>query len=209
MLAKFMVVSLSEQLTAVMVTGLFYEELIAFSRRNTTSLFFTTTPTVNWSDGRHCGSSPVFPGAERGCVEFNSLPKHNGLPERESVSAWVIREVVKHLKLLKSNMDYGMFLPLQKSSHCSHHRGPVLCGDHPRGYERSAVMCSVTAYVPLMEVPKPEATMFVWALVPESFTSSEVFAVELVKRSGVLVHRQRLVRPERAMRMALVQDERN
>ena len=36
------------------------------------------------------------------------------------------------------------------------------------------------------KIPKPEATMFVWAPVPESFTSSEEFAVELVKKSGVL-----------------------
>ena len=37
------------------------------------------------------------------------------------------------------------------------------------------------------KIPKPEATMFVWAPIPEAFTSSEAFAVELVKRSGVLV----------------------
>lgn len=51
--------------------------------------------------------------------------------------------------------------------------------------------------------------MFVWAPVPESFTSSEEFAVELVKKSGVLVTPGSAFGPsgEGYVRMALVQDE--
>ena len=51
--------------------------------------------------------------------------------------------------------------------------------------------------------------MFVWAPIPESFTSSEAFAVELVKRSGVLVTPGSAFGPagEGHVRMALVQDE--
>ena len=49
----------------------------------------------------------------------------------------------------------------------------------------------------------------VWAPIPEAFTSSEAFAVELVKRSGVLVTPGSAFGPagEGHVRMALVQDE--
>ena len=56
---------------------------------------------------------------------------------------------------------------------------------------------------------KPEATMFVWAKIPEKFTSSEKFAMELVERTGVLVTPGSAFGPsgEGHVRMALVQDD--
>ena len=51
--------------------------------------------------------------------------------------------------------------------------------------------------------------MFGWGPIPESFTSSEAFAVELVKRIGVLVKPGSAFGPagEGHVRMARVQDE--
>ena len=56
---------------------------------------------------------------------------------------------------------------------------------------------------------KPEATMFVWAKIPEKFTSSEKFSMELVERTGVLVTPGSAFGPsgEGHVRMALVQDD--
>ena len=118
-------------------------------------------------------------------------------------------EVVKHLKLLKSNMDYGMFLPLQKAAIAAI-TGDQSCVETTRAaYEkRRDVLCDGLSAIG-WKFPKPEATMFVWAPIPESFTSSEAFAVELVKRSGVLVTPGSAFGPagEGYVRMALVQDE--
>ena len=36
------------------------------------------------------------------------------------------------------------------------------------------------------DVPDSEGTMFVWAPIPEKFTSSEEFCMELMERSGVI-----------------------
>ena len=59
------------------------------------------------------------------------------------------------------------------------------------------------------DMDRPEATMFVWARIPEGFTSSEAFAMELVERAGVLVTPGSAFGPsgEGHVRMALVQDE--
>ena len=51
--------------------------------------------------------------------------------------------------------------------------------------------------------------MFVWAEIPEKFTNSEKFAMELVERTGVLVTPGSAFGPsgEGHVRMALVQDD--
>ena len=207
--AKFMVVSYPNNPTAVMAPDSFYEELIAFAKKYDIIVLHDNAYSELVFDGRHCGSFLRFPGAKEVGVEFNSLSKTYGLAGARIGFCVGNPEVVKHLKLLKSNMDYGMFLPLQKAAIAAI-TGDQSCVETTRAaYEkRRDVLCDGLSAIG-WKFPKPEATMFVWAPIPESFTSSEVFAVELVKRSGVLVTPGSAFGPsgEGYVRMALVQDE--
>ena len=207
--AKFMIVSYPNNPTAVLAPDSFYEELIAFAKKYDIIVLHDNAYSELVFDGRHCGSFLRFPGAKEVGVEFNSLSKTYGLAGARIGFCVGNPEVVKHLKLLKSNMDYGMFLPLQKAAIAAI-TGDQSCVETTRAaYEkRRDVLCDGLSAIG-WKFPKPEATMFVWAPVPESFTSSEVFAVELVKRSGVLVTPGSAFGPsgEGYVRMALVQDE--
>ena len=207
--AKFMVVSYPNNPTAVMAPDSFYEELIAFAKKYDIIVLHDNAYSELVFDGRHCGSFLRFPGAKEVGVEFNSLSKTYGLAGARIGFCVGNPEVVKHLKLLKSNMDYGMFLPLQKAAIAAI-TGDQSCVETTRAaYEkRRDVLCDGLSAIG-WKFPKPEATMFVWAPIPGSFTSSEVFAVELVKRSGVLVTPGSAFGPsgEGYVRMALVQDE--
>ena len=49
-------------------------------------------------------------------MEFNSLSKTYGLAGARVGFCIGNKEVVKNLSNLKSNMDYGMFLPVQKAA---------------------------------------------------------------------------------------------
>ena len=49
-------------------------------------------------------------------MEFNSLSKTYGLAGARIGFCVGKHEVVEKLKTLKSNMDYGMFLPIQKEA---------------------------------------------------------------------------------------------
>ena len=49
-------------------------------------------------------------------MEFNSLSKTYGLAGARIGFCLGNREVVEKLSTLKSNMDYGMFLPVQKAA---------------------------------------------------------------------------------------------
>ena len=207
--AKFMIVSYPNNPTAVLAPDSFYEELIAFAKKYDIIVLHDNAYSELVFDGRTCGSFLRFPGAREVGVEFNSLSKTYGLAGARIGFCVGNPEVVKHLKLLKSNMDYGMFLPLQKAAIAAI-TGDQSCVETTRAaYEkRRDVLCDGLSAIG-WKFPKPEATMFVWAPIPESFTSSEVFAVELVKRSGVLVTPGSAFGPsgEGYVRMALVQDE--
>ena len=63
-----------------------------------------------------CGSFLRFPGEKEIGVEFNSLSKTYGLAGARIGFCFGNSQVVARLKLLKSNMDYGMFLPIQAAA---------------------------------------------------------------------------------------------
>lgn len=106
-------------------------------------------------------------------------------------------------------MDYGMFLPIQKAA-IEAITGDQSCVAETRAaYEhRRDVLCDGLNGIG-WTIKKPEATMFVWAKIPEKFTNSEKFAMELVERTGVLVTPGSAFGPsgEGHVRMALVQDD--
>lgn len=207
--AKFMVVSYPNNPTTVMAPDSFYKELVAFAKKYDIIVLHDNAYSELVFDGKHCGSFLQYPGAREVGVEFNSLSKTYGLAGARIGFCVGNEEVVSHLKMLKSNMDYGMFLPLQKAAVAA------ITGDQEcvkatcAAYEkRRDILCDGLKAIG-WDMEKPEATMFVWAPVPAGFESSEEFAVELVERCGVLLTPGSAFGPsgEGHVRMALVQDE--
>lgn len=207
--AKFMIVSYPNNPTAVMAPDSFYEELVAFAKKYDIIVLHDNAYSELVFDGKHCGSFLQFPGAREVGVEFNSLSKTYGLAGARIGFCVGNKEVVSHLKTLKSNMDYGMFLPIQQAAIVAI-TGDQSCVAVTRSaYEkRRDVLCDGLNAIG-WKMKKPEATMFVWAPIPEGFTSSTEFAMELVDRCGVLVTPGSAFGPsgEGHVRMALVQDE--
>jgi len=207
--ARFMVVSYPNNPTTVMAPDSFYEELVAFAKTYDIIVLHDNAYSELVFDGKHCGSFLRFPGAKDVAVEFNSLSKTYGLAGARIGFCVGNPQVVKHLKLLKSNMDYGMFLPLQEAAVAAI-TGDQSCVEVTRAaYEkRRDVLCDGLKAIG-WDMKKPEATMFVWAPIPAGCPSSEQFAVDLVRECGVLLTPGSAFGPsgEGHVRMALVQDE--
>lgn len=207
--AKFMVVSYPNNPTTAMAPASFYEELVAFAKKYDIIVLHDNAYSELVFDGKHCGSFLQVPGAKDVGVEFNSLSKTYGLAGARIGFCVGNAQVVEHLKTLKSNMDYGMFLPLQQAAIAAI-TGDQRCVEQTcAAYEkRRDILCDGLKSIG-WNMEKPEATMFVWAPVPEGFDSSEQFAVELVEQCGVLLTPGSAFGPsgEGYVRMALVQDE--
>lgn len=207
--AKLMVVSYPNNPTAVMAPDSFYQELIAFAKKYDIIVLHDNAYSELVFDGKTCGSFLRFPGAREVGVEFNSLSKTYGLAGARVGFCVGNREVVGRLKTLKSNMDYGMFLPIQKAAIAAITGDQSCVAETRAAYEkRRDLLCDGFNAIG-WQIDKPEATMFVWAKIPDHFNDSLEFVTELFERTGVLVTPGSAFGPsgEGYVRMALVQDE--
>ena len=130
-----------------------------------------------------------FEGAKEVGVEFYSLSKSYNLTGARISFVVGNREIIEKFRTLRSQIDYGIFLPKQYEA-----RNRALCG----GLRKIG-----------WNVPDSQGTMFVWAKIPEGYESSADFCIRLMERTGVIVTPGSAFGSEGEgyVRMALVVDE--
>ncbi|MDD7741043.1 MAG: aminotransferase class I/II-fold pyridoxal phosphate-dependent enzyme [Fusicatenibacter sp.] len=185
--AKLMVVSYPNNPTAAIAPGEFYEKLVAFAKKYDIMVLHDNAYSELVFDTEPTGSFLATPGAMDVGVEFNSLSKTYGLAGARIGFCIGNEQIVAMLAKLKSNMDYGMFLPIQKAAIAAI-TGDQSCVKDTRDAYRRRRDCLCEGLTSIgWEVEKSPATMFVWAKIPDGFTSSEEFVTRLLEESGVLV----------------------
>jgi len=207
--AKLMVVSYPNNPTTALAPDSFYRDLIAFARDYDIAVLHDNAYSELVFDGKTTGSFLRFEGAREVGVEFNSLSKTYGLAGARIGFCVGNRDMVGALRQLKSNMDYGMFLPLQKAAVAAITGDQACVADTRMAYQkRRDVLCAAFEKIGWHIDPCP-STMFLWAKLPAGFENSFDFAMELVERAGVLVTPGSAFGPsgEGYVRLALVQDE--
>ncbi len=207
--AKLMIVSYPNNPTAVMAPDCFYHELIAFARKYDIVVLYDNAYSELVFDNKRCESFLSYPGAREVGVEFNSLSKTYGLAGARIGFCLGNHEIVAKLKMVKSNLDYGMFIPIQKAAIAAVTGNQNCVKETRNAYEiRRNVLCNGLNAIG-WKVDKSEATMFVWAKIPKGYSDCASFAMELVERAGVLVTPGSAFGPsgEGFVRIALVQGE--
>ena len=195
--AKFMLVSYPNNPTAAFAKK--YDIIVLHDNAYSELVF----------DGQSCGSFLSIPGAMEVGVEFNSLSKTYGLAGARIGFCIGNKDVVGMLKTLKSNMDYGMFLPIQAAAVEALTGNQAVVAETRAAYEhRRDVLCDGLIEAG-WHMEKPAGTMFVWAPIPDSYQDSESFVADLLDKTGVLVTPGSAFGPsgEGYVRMALVQSE--
>lgn len=207
--AKFMLVSYPNNPTAAMAPESFYHELVAFAKKYDIIVLHDNAYSELVFDGRSWGSFLSIPGAKDVGVEFNSLSKTYGLAGARIGYCLGNSRVVSMLKTLKSNMDYGMFLPIQAAAVEAITGDQSVVAETRAAYERRRNVLCDGLIAAGWQMDKPPGTMFVWAPVPEQYADSESFVRDLLDKTGVLVTPGSAFGPsgEGYVRMALVQSE--
>lgn len=207
--AKMMTVSYPNNPTCAVAPDSFYRELIAFAREFDIMVLHDNAYSELVFDGATCGSFLRFEGAKEVGVEFNSLSKTYGMAGARVGFCLGNPEVVQAVKTLKSNMDYGIFLPIQQAA------VEAISGDQSCVTETCAAyqarrdaLCESFGAVG-WHIPPSPGTMFAWAPIPAGFSNSQDFVMQLVAQAGVLVTPGNAFGPggEGYVRIALVQDE--
>src|SRR5699024_5977710 len=93
---------------------------------------------------------------------------------------------IRALATLKSNLDSGQFIPIQKAGATALQSNLETVTAYSRIYEERMEALYKGLHDLGICVDKPKGTIFVWAQVPSGFTSAE-FANLLLEEAGVVV----------------------
>lgn len=184
--AKMMVVSYPLNPVCVAAPRSFYEKLIAFAKKYNIIILHDNAYSDIIYDGREGISFLSVPGAKEVGVEFNSLSKTYNLTGARISFVVGNREIIQAFSKVRSQIDYGIFLPIQRAA-VEALNGPQ-DGVKARREEyqrRRDALCGGFRSIG-WNVPDSEGTMFVWAPIPEHYSDSVTFCMDLMERSGLI-----------------------
>jgi len=207
--AKIMILNYPNNPVAATAEVSFFEDVIAFARRYDIVVVHDAAYSELAFDGYRPPSFLQARGAREVGVEFHSLSKTYNLAGCRLAFAVGNARVLDALRVLKSNIDYGVFRAVQKAGAAAL-RGPQdTVRRTAETYRRRRDVLIETLRSLGWEVPRPKASMFLWAPLPGGWTSSREFAVTLAREAGVLVVPGVAfgARGEGYVRIALVCDE--
>ena len=204
--AKYMIVSLPANPVGSVGTPEVYEGIIAFAREHDLLIVHDNAYSDIIFDGVPGTSFLRYPGAREVGVEFFSLSKSFNVTGARIGFLVGRADVVHAFAKLRGQIDFGMYLPVQKAAIAAL-TGPLDEVEAQRGryQERRDALCDGLESLG-WERPNAHGSMFIWAKLPGGRTDSMAFCGELMDRAGVVVTPGASFGPhgEGYVRMALV-----
>lgn len=164
----------------------FYEKLVEWAIENEIIIIHDNAYSDIIYDQREGRSILAHPHAKEIAVEFYSLSKsYNYTGARMSFLVGNSR-IVEAFKRLRSQIDYGIFLPVQYGAIAALTGSDNIVKEQCAKYqERRDALCGG-----LREIGWPiedsEGTMFAWAEIPEGYDDDVAFVMELMEKTGVV-----------------------
>lgn len=185
--AKYMVVSLPANPMGSVGDRALYEEIVAFAKKYDILILHDNAYSDIIFDGAVGGSFLDIPGARDVGAEFFSLSKSFDVTGAR-ISFLIGREdVVAAFRKLRSQIDFGMFLPLQKTAIAALDGPQDMVKEQCAKYQaRRDALCGGLRDIG-WKVADSKGSMFVWAPIPESYQSSMAFCRDLMEKAGVIV----------------------
>lgn len=183
---KFMMVSYPLNPICRIAPDHFYEELIPWAQERDIIIVHDNAYSDIIFDGRKGKSILQFPGAKENCVEFYSLSKSFDYTGARVGFLVGNETLVQSFKKLRSQIDYGTFLPVQYGAIAA------LTGSDEGVKRRCAIyqerrdaLCGGFREIG-WDIPDSEGTMFAWGKISGSYEDDVAFVMELLEKSGVL-----------------------
>lgn len=184
--AKMMIVSYPLNPICKTAPDSFYEELIPWAKENEIIILHDNAYSDIIYDGKVGRSILSFEGAREVAVEFYSLSKSFNYTGARVGFLVGNEKIVQNFKKLRSQIDYGTFLPVQYGAIAAL-TGPDDCVKAQcKEYElrRNALCDGFTALGWRFE--RSQGSMFAWSRIPDSFEDDVEFVMQLLEKTGVL-----------------------
>ncbi|MCS7460819.1 LL-diaminopimelate aminotransferase [Paenibacillus doosanensis] len=184
--AKFILLNYPSNPVSAVATRPFFEELVAFARKHGLLVVHDLAYSEMAFDGFRPMSILEIEGAKDVAVEFHSLSKSFNMAGCRIAFMVGQPDAVQALRVLKSNIDYGVFAAVQEAGIAAleedMEHGESVAALYER--RRNVVIDGLAAAG--WTIPRPKATMFIWARIPEGWTSRQI-SREILYQAGVVV----------------------
>lgn len=183
---KFMIVSYPLNPVCKTAPDSFYEELIPWAKENNIIILHDNAYSDIIFDGKVGKSILHFEGAKDICIEFYSLSKSFNYTGARVGFLTGNEFLVQNFKKLRSQIDYGTFLPVQYGAIAALNGPDAFVKEQCMEYQRRRdALCGGLRSIG-WNIPDSEGTMFAWGKIPEGYTDDVAFVMELLEKSGVL-----------------------
>ncbi len=184
--AKCMIVSYPLNPVCKAAPDEFYEKLIPWAAAHEILIIHDNAYSDIIYDGREGKSIMRNPGAKETAVEFYSLSKSFNYTGARVSFLTGNKDVVACFKRLRSQIDYGTYLPVQYGAVAALTGSDQMVKDQCAEYQRRRdTLCGGLRRIG-WPMEDSEGTMFAWAKIPAGYTDDVAFVMELVEKSGVL-----------------------
>lgn len=184
--AKCMIVSYPLNPVCKAAPDEFYEKLIPWAAAHEILIIHDNAYSDIIYDGREGKSILRIPGAKETAVEFYSLSKSFNYTGARVSFLTGNKDVVACFKRLRSQIDYGTYLPVQYGAVAALNGSDQMVKDQCAEYQRRRdTLCGGLRKIG-WPMEDSEGTMFAWAKIPAGYTDDVAFVMELVEKSGVL-----------------------
>jgi LL-diaminopimelate aminotransferase len=183
---KIMFINYPNNPTSAVASADFFREAIEYAEKYDFLIAHDNAYSEITFDGYVAPSILEIDGAKERCIEFHSLSKSFNM------TGWRIgfvagnSEAVKYLGTLKTNIDSGIFNPIQYAGI----KALRDLYDFPKEmveiYERRRKLVAATFDRIGIRYHRSPATIYIWAEVPEGYTS-DTWAMKLIDEAGVVV----------------------
>jgi alanine-synthesizing transaminase len=186
---RMLIISFPNNPTTEVVDLGFFEKIVAFANEHDLMIVHDLAYADLVFDGYKAPSFLQARGAKDVGVEFYSLSKSYSMPGWRVGFAVGNPKMINALARIKSYFDYGVFQPIQIASIIALNDGDADVQAINEVYrKRRDALCdglNRSGWV----VEKPKGTMFVWAKIPEAFSSMDSieFSKTILKEAKVAI----------------------
>lgn len=183
---KYMLVSYPSNPCGAAAPKEMYVELIKYAKKYNFYIVNDNAYSDIIFDGREGYSFLSIEGAKEVGIEFFSLSKSFDTTGARISFAVGNRHMIEAIKIIRSQYDFGMFLPIQYGAIAAltgeTESVKAQCETYKR---RRDALCGGFRKIG-WDVPDSQGTMFVWAPIPKKYESSESFWKALIDKTGIL-----------------------
>ena len=182
---KLMFVNYPQMPTGQLPTKELFEKLIAFGKEHNILIIHDNPYSLILNDNPM--SLLSIEGAKDCVIELNSLSKSHNMAGWRVGMLCGAKERIEEVLRFKSNMDSGMFLPVQLAAAKALTLGKEWHDDVNKVYKARREKVFELLQLLNCEFSKEQAGMFVWASIPAKYKNGYVLSDDLLYKSNVFI----------------------